>query len=87
VFAGGTGGTLEAIVAAALAMNPNVRVVINAVTLETLALAHSLIGKYAHEKDGADIVQIGVSVAREAGGYRLLKAENPVFVISFGGAE
>lgn len=83
VFIGGTGGALQAITREILAKNPAARTVINAVTLETLAEARALI-----EENGfsdAEIVQIGVSVAQKAGKYSMLRAQNPVFVISFGG--
>ena len=83
VFIGGTGGALQAITREILAKNPDVRVVINAVTLETLAEARALI-----EENGfsdAEILQIGVSVAQKAGKYSMFRAQNPVFVISFGG--
>ena len=84
VFIGGTGGALRAVMREILAKNPGVRVVINAVTLETLAGAGAFI-----EENGfsdAEIVQIGVNIVQKAGKYSMLRAQNPVFVISFGGA-
>ena len=84
VFIGGTGGALQAITREVLAKNPGVRTVINAVTLETLAEARTLI-----EENGfpdAETVQIGVSAVQKAGKSGMLRAQNPVFVISFGGA-
>ncbi|MDR2444793.1 MAG: precorrin-6y C5,15-methyltransferase (decarboxylating) subunit CbiE [Spirochaetaceae bacterium] len=84
VFIGGTGGALRAIMWEILAKNPGVRTVINAITLETLAEARMLI-----EENGfpdVEMVQIGVNTVQKAGQYSMLKAQNPVFVISFGGA-
>ncbi|MDR2795879.1 MAG: precorrin-6y C5,15-methyltransferase (decarboxylating) subunit CbiE [Spirochaetaceae bacterium] len=83
VFIGGTGGALEGIIREIRERNPGVRAVINAVTLETLAEARTLIEENGFS--GAEIIQIGVSAAQKAGGYSMLKARNPVFVISFGG--
>jgi precorrin-6Y C5,15-methyltransferase (decarboxylating) len=83
VFIGGTGGALGSIMRELRARNPAARTVINALTLETLTEALALAGKNGFFEP--EIVQIGVNTIQKVGGYRMLRARNPVFVISFGG--
>ncbi|MDR0569347.1 MAG: precorrin-6A reductase [Spirochaetaceae bacterium] len=80
VFIGGSSGKLEPILEAVLAKNPRARVVINGITLETANAGASLLKKYAFQN--ADIVQISAAKAEPAGNAHLLKALNPVFIIS-----
>ncbi|MDR0663409.1 MAG: precorrin-6y C5,15-methyltransferase (decarboxylating) subunit CbiE [Spirochaetaceae bacterium] len=84
-FVGGTGGALRPVLTEILARDTGIRVVINAITLETLAEVRSI----TLEKGLPDveIVQIGVNFIQKAGDYSILKARNPVFVISFGGLD
>ena len=80
VFVGGSGGELETILRTATGRNPRVRVALTAVTLETLAQAVPLLeacGLAAVEVD-----QLSVSHAEPRGTHRLLRAENPIFLIS-----
>ncbi|MDR2630477.1 MAG: precorrin-6y C5,15-methyltransferase (decarboxylating) subunit CbiE [Spirochaetaceae bacterium] len=83
VFIGGSSGRLEAILAEVLGKNPRCRVVINAITLETLSAAVPLVKKYAGEN--VDVVEVILSRAVEAGGYHLMRALDPVYIISGGG--
>jgi precorrin-6Y C5,15-methyltransferase (decarboxylating) len=82
VFIGGSSGQLDRIIHRALGLNPRLRVVINAVTLETLAEAVSLMKKYA--LPGTEFVQIGAVRGTAAGDYTLMKALDPVYIISAG---
>lgn len=83
VFVGGSKGNLKAIVSHALLHNPSVRIVITAIALETLQQAVSLIQECALADP--QIVQITASRAHKAGELHMLRAENPVFIISGGG--
>ena len=85
VFVGGSGGRLEDVLRAALAANPQVRLCVTAVTLETL-------GEFvrcARELDleDVDIAQIGVAKARKVGASSLMQAHNPVYVMSAAGVQ
>jgi precorrin-6Y C5,15-methyltransferase (decarboxylating) len=80
VFIGGSSGKLDSILEAVLAKNPQVRVVINGITLETLSAGLALLKKYAFED--TDMVQISVARAESAGNMHLMKALNPVFILS-----
>lgn len=80
LFIGGSKGNLMAILRAALAKNPCVRVVINAIALETLAQAVSALGELDFRH--VDIAQIAVSRAKAVGPYHMMMGQNPVYVIS-----
>lgn len=73
VFIGGSGGGLSEIVSAALGKNPSVRIVMTAVSLETL-LESECLGE-------REITEISAARTVRAGKYTMLRGENPVFVI------
>lgn len=81
VFIGGSSGEVAPIVAAAAKANPAVRVCATAVTLETLSDILACLGSLGVQD--ADIVQLAVSRADKLGGYHLMRAENPVYVVAF----
>ena len=80
VFIGGSGGSLEAIVRLALGKNPAARIVITAITLETLAEATALC--QALDLADVEIVQVAVTRTRRVGGYHMAQGQNPVWIIS-----
>lgn len=84
VFVGGSSGRLTDIVEAVRRKNPGARFVVNAVTLETLAQVESLRNAFP-EYESMEVVQVNVARSRALGSYHLMSAENPVFIISFGG--
>ena len=77
VFIGGTRGRLGPILDAALAANPAARIGLTAIALETLAAALDACAARGLE---AEITQI--AAAHAAGRPHLLRAANPVFVIT-----
>ena len=79
VFIGGSGGKLRAIVAAAMAANPDARLCLTAIALETLASALDVCKEFDLD---AEIAQIAVSRTRAAGTLHLLTANNPIFVLT-----
>ncbi len=81
VFVGGSGGNLEEILAAARSANPDASVVINCVTLETMAETVGVLDKMGIAD--ADIIQVNVSRYEKKGSYHLADAQNPVYIISF----
>lgn len=81
IFVGGSDGKLREIIGRVMKINPEAGVVITAVTLETLNLAVSVLEDYGREPR---VVQIGVSRSVKRGNSSLMKAENPVFIISSG---
>lgn len=79
VFVGGSSGQLEQILLAAVRANPDVRICIAAVTLETVTDALRSLRELGLKNQ--DIVQVSVARATEAGSYHLMKAQNPVYLI------
>lgn len=80
-FIGGSGGNLREILQALYEMNPNMRVVITAVSMETICEIKEILTLYQVENE--DIVQIQVSRAKAAGTYHLMQAYNPVWICAF----
>lgn len=83
-FIGGSGGRLREIVSWLLARNPNIRIVIDAITLETVSEANELL-KTLSVKD-TDIICASIAKARTLGTYELMESMNPVYIFSFTGA-
>ena len=83
VFVGGSSGNLKDIVACVLAKNPEVRIIVNSVTLETISEVLELPKVCAVEQE--EIVCINASNSRHLGRYNLMTAQNPVYIAVFRG--
>lgn len=79
VFIGGSDGHLREILSCVLKRNPSVRLVINTVTLETLSEAQVVLASFGLE---TEYIQVQISRAKKLGRYHLMKALNPVFIIT-----
>ena len=79
-FIGGSKGNLKEIVDILVRKNPNIRIVISAISLETLDSAMSIISEPNFKN--IDISQISVSHNKKVGNYNMMIAQNPVFIIS-----
>ena len=84
VFIGGTKGNMDAVLDMVLGKNPNARICISAIALETLSAAVTALTAHGLT---AEVTQIGVSRTKTAGKLHLLMANNPVFLISAGPLE
>lgn len=80
-FIGGSSGNLKEIMTALSGSGSSVRVVINAVSLETVAEIQNVIREFP--VSGLSLEQISVSRARELGNHHLMMAENPVMIAAF----
>lgn len=80
VFIGGSSGNLMDIMDYLMALNREIRVVLNAVSLETLAEIRELETRYGLE---LDVRQIQVSRSRKLGSHHLMQAQNPVYIVAF----
>lgn len=80
-FVGGSGGNLPGIVGWLLRQNPRVRIVVAAISLETLAQASEALAAAGLTPE---IVQLSAARAKKAGGHHLLLAQNPVFLLAAG---
>ncbi len=82
-FIGGSSGNLRSILTQLLGRNPGVRVVINAIALETVAEATSALKALGIEN--AEFVQASISKAQTLGAYHMMMGQNPVYIIAFSG--
>lgn len=80
-FIGGSGGRMREILDVLYRKNPKLRIVINAVSMETICEIREILDSYPVEQE--EIVQLQVARCAKAGEYHLLRAENPVFVCAF----
>lgn len=79
VFIGGTKGGMEGVLDAVLAKNPDARICISAIALETLSTAAAALTARGL---AAEVVQLAVSRTKQAGRLHLLMANNPIFLIT-----
>ncbi len=79
-FIGGSSGKLEEILKRLWEKNPQVRVVVNAISLETVAEMTQIIKKYKFTKK--EILQVTISKAKEIGSHQLMMGQNPVYIIT-----
>lgn len=84
VFVGGSAGKLPSIVEAALEKNSQVRLCVPCVTVETLTEACSLFSGSRFK--GFEACQVSAARAEAVGSHHLMKAQNPVFLVSARGA-
>ncbi len=80
-FIGGSGGRLREILETLRQINPVMRVVMNAITLETVCEMKEALSLYDIEEE--EIVQIQAARAKTAGNYHLMQAQNPVWICAF----
>lgn len=79
-FIGGSGGRLKEILQVLYEKNPRIRIVLTAVSLETISELTGL--KKSLPVAEAEMVQMQVNRVRQAGSSHLARAENPVFIYS-----
>lgn len=80
-FIGGSGGNMKEIIETLYQINPGMRIVINAVSIETLCEIKELLSSYP--VCDTEFVQLQVSRVKELGTYHMMQAENPIFVCTF----
>lgn len=79
VFLGGTAGHMEEILRAALEKNPQARVVVTAVTLETIGQA---LQSFASLGLSVEVAQVSVTRGKQVGAYHMPEPLNPVWIVS-----
>lgn len=80
-FIGGGGGRMKEILSALYQKNSQMRVVINAISMETICEIKEALSTFSIQNE--DVVQMQVSRAKRVGAYHLMQAENPVWICSF----
>ncbi len=78
VFVGGSGGRLDEILNAAYNANPAVKIVVTAVSLETISDASKIMERLGMQ---VEITQIAVTRTRKIGKNTMFNALNPIFII------
>lgn len=80
-FIGGSSGQMKEILSALYQKNSQMRVVINAISMETICEIKEVLSAFPIQNE--DVVQIQASRAKRVGTYHLMQAENPVWICSF----
>lgn len=80
-FIGGSGGRLLDILQVLYRKNPHMRIVINAISMETIAELKEVLDTFPVEEE--EILQMQVSRVKKLLSYHLPQAENPVWICSF----
>ena len=77
IFIGGSGKRLLDILEFLKTKECNARIVLNAITLETINEAMTLFNKYGY---CVEVTQVSISKNRKLGDYNLMMAQNPVYI-------
>jgi precorrin-6Y C5,15-methyltransferase (decarboxylating) len=64
-------------------MNPAVRIAVNAITLQTLSQAIACFKKIG--ADDPEVICVNVAKSRKLGGYDIMAAQNPVYILTGAG--
>lgn len=80
-FIGGSSGRLLDILQTLYRKNPHMRIVINAISMETIAELKEVLDTFPVEEE--EILQMQVSRVKKLLSYHLPQAENPVWICSF----
>lgn len=80
-FIGGSGGRLLEILQVLYRKNPHMRIVINAISMETIEELREVLKAFPVEEE--EILQMQVNRVKKLGSYHMPQAENPVWICSF----
>lgn len=80
-FIGGSGGSMKKILDTLYKINPTMRIVINAISMETICEIKEVWSLYKIKEES--VVQVQISRAKKVGAYHLMQAENPVWICAF----
>lgn len=84
-FIGGSKGNLREILWTLYWKNSHMRIVVNAVSMETICQMQELLKELPVEQE--EILQLSVTKTKQLGGYHMLQAANPVYIYAFTFAE
>ncbi len=80
-FIGGSGGRLKEILETLRRINPEMRVVINAISMETICELNGVLAMDGIKEEEA--IQLQVNRVSKTGNYHLVRSENPIFICAF----
>lgn len=78
-FIGGTNGKLQEILTLLYQKNPDVRVVLTAISLETVGQLPRILWEFGKQPE---TIQMHINRAKKMGEYHLMQAENPVYIVT-----
>ena len=81
-FIGGSKGHMTEIFSEILGKNPNCRIVVSSIVLQTLSSALDAFAAFGIEPE---VVQIAAAASKRVSGLDMMMARNPIFLISGGG--
>lgn len=84
-FIGGSSGNMRKIIEALLLKNPEVRIVVNCIALETAAELMMILKEKKFKIQ--DIVQASIGKSKTLGNYHMMMGQNPVFIFTLQGVE
>lgn len=84
-FIGGSKGNLREILWTLYRKNNHMRIVVNAISMETICQMQELLKELPVEQE--EILQLSVTKTKQLGGYHMLQAANPVYIYAFTFAE
>ena len=79
VFVGGSAGQLSQILEKIASFHANIKVVVSAVTIETISEAGENLGKYDPDYD---VIQATIGRGRKIGSYHIVDTNNPVMIFT-----
>ncbi|MEG0591223.1 MAG: precorrin-6y C5,15-methyltransferase (decarboxylating) subunit CbiE [Lachnospiraceae bacterium] len=82
VFIGGSSGNLPEIVRSVKQKNPQVQIVLTAISLETMGEVERLMKSGVLPEEQVTITQLTVAASKTIGTYHMMMGQNPVFVVS-----
>lgn len=80
IFIGGAGGEIEAIINILKNFKKSIRIVVSAVTIETLSVTSALLSK--ENFSNFEVTQVSISENKKVGKYNIMESNNPVNLIS-----
>lgn len=84
-FIGGSKGNLREILWTLYRKNNHMRIVVNAVSMETICQMQELLKELPVEQE--EILQLSITKTKQLGSYHMLQAANPVYIYAFTFAE
>jgi len=79
-FIGGSSGNMDGTLEKLVSLNPNIRIAASAIALQTLHQITEGFEKYGIT--GTDIICVNIAKSKKTGGYDMMMAQNPVYIIT-----
>ena len=79
-FIGGSSGRMDGIISKLVSLNPDIHIIVTAITLQTLASVMECFER--HGISDPDVICVNIAKAKKYGGSDIMAAQNPVYIIS-----